>query len=59
MWVVKEFVRQSMPFLKEQLTATANTIEDENSDVERSVKLVKHLMRTLKTEFWEFVPPLC
>jgi hypothetical protein len=56
LYVVKEFVRLSFPFIKRCLANTAATQVDENSEIERAVKLVKHLMRCLQEEFWEFVP---
>jgi hypothetical protein len=47
-------MRSSMPFICRELSSGI-TKEDENSDVERLVKMLKHLMRCLKMEFWPFV----
>ena len=46
-----------MAFICRELSSGI-TKEDENRDVERVVKMLKHLMRCLKMNFWPFVGQL-
>lgn len=52
---LKEFVRDIWSWLKAGLCEPQSLRDDEDPDVERLVKFVKHIMRALGMEFGEFV----
>lgn len=58
--MVKKYLYTSMPFLKSVIRnpVTDEREEDENTEVEKVVKLLKYVMRLLKGEFFEFVEEL-
>lgn len=58
MGILQQFTREIWPFVKQVLSSPQRLKDDEDSDVERIVRILKVLMRTLEYLFSEFLEDL-
>lgn len=49
--ILKQFMRDIWPFTKQLLSSPQRLKDDEDSDVERIVRILKVIMRTLEFQF--------
>jgi hypothetical protein len=56
--VVKSFTRNAWFFILDTLREPRSKTDDEDTLIERIVRLIKNIMRLLKTDFSEFMPDL-
>lgn len=56
--ILKQFMRDIWPFTKQLLSSPQRLKDDEDSDVERIVRILKVVMRTLEFQFSEFLEEL-